>query len=167
MDDFYKNILLRKVFGFCEKEEFPPAEKLVIKMSEAVGFESVGMSVLRILKSVCFKFTAYSYSRKLLMEFSDIVPPRPLLLRTVREIRQIVGANVCCSGEMWMNQDHTHKSCWKMSNESGCLQVPVSKSGKVIMYYAGSADRGFVPEMLIFSSKSEINTDYHKEISNK
>lgn len=94
MDDFYKDILLRKVFCFCEREEFPPAEKLVIKMSEAVGFESVGMSVLRILKSVCFKFTAYSYSRKLLMEFSDIVALRALLLRTVHEIRQMYAVQV-------------------------------------------------------------------------
>jgi hypothetical protein len=154
MDGFYKNILHHKVFAFYEREEFAPAKKLVIKMSEAVGFGSGGVSVLRILKSVCFKFTACSYSRKLLMEFSDIVALGAVFLRTVHEIRQIVGANVYCSGETWVNQNHTHKSFWKMSGGSGSLQVPVSKGGGVIMYHAGSTDRGFVLEILIFPSKS-------------
>jgi hypothetical protein len=44
-----------------------------------------------------------------------------------------------------------------MSDESGNLEVPVSKGGRVIMYHAGSADRGFVSEMLIFPSKSKRN----------
>lgn len=73
------------------------------------------------------------------MEFSDIVALRAMFLRTVHKIRQIVDANVYCSGETWVNQNHTHKSCWKRSDESGSLQVPVSKGGRVIMYHAGSA----------------------------
>jgi hypothetical protein len=46
MDEFYKNILHCKVFAFCKREDFPPAKKLVIEISEAAGFENDGVSVL-------------------------------------------------------------------------------------------------------------------------
>jgi hypothetical protein len=61
---------------------------------------------------------------------------------------------------MCIRSDVRIKSCRKINDE-----LDSRKGGRGICH-VGSADGGFVPESkLIFRSKSESNTDYHRKIN--
>jgi hypothetical protein len=62
-------------------------------MNKAIGFEGDEASVLRILKSLAFKYARCSDGRKVLVEHSDVVVVRLVFLRTMHEIRQVVVVN--------------------------------------------------------------------------
>jgi hypothetical protein len=58
----------------------------------------------------------------------------------------------------------TPKSCWKICDDDDD-ELGGRKGGRGRYMYVGSADGGFVPESkLIFRSKSESNTDYHRKM---
>ena len=165
LDGFNKDVLRRTIFDMYTAGEFPTAEKLVVRMKEAVGFEGSARSMLRILKGMGFKYAKCNDGRKFLMERSDIAAARIKFLRQMHEIRQTGQTNIFYLDETWVNQNHTRSQCWKMSDGSGGLKVPIGKGGRLIVCHAGSATTGFIPESkLVFRSRKSTG-DYHSEMN--
>ena len=67
LDDFAKDVLRRTVLDMYIAGEFPTAHKVTNKMKEAVGFRGSSRSMLRILKSIGFKYAKCNDGRKFLM----------------------------------------------------------------------------------------------------
>ncbi|PSN54703.1 hypothetical protein C0J52_04890 [Blattella germanica] len=158
-----RSLLLKSMISI---KEFPTAFKLVSKLKDAIQFEGSKWSMLRILKKMGFKYRKCNDGRKLLMERTDIVAARTHFLKTMHKVRQEGNLKVFYLDETWVNQNHTRKACWQMSDGRGGLKVPVGKGGRLIVCHAGSAT-GFVPECkLIFRSKSKnISSDYHNDMT--
>jgi hypothetical protein len=58
------------------------------------------------------------------------------------------------------------KSCWKISDSSDGLRMPISKGGHLTVCHTGSEATGLIPERkLIFSSRSNDSTQHHSEIN--
>lgn len=167
LDDFNKSVLRRTVLDMYREGEFPTAKKLVKKMNEAVGFEGSETSMLRIMKGIGFTYKKCNDGRKMLMERTDIVAARTQFLRKMHGIREEGTSKIFYLDETWVNQNHTRKYCWKMSDGTGGLKVPVGKGGRLIVCHAGSAETGFIPQCkLIFKSKGKnTSTDYHSDMN--
>jgi hypothetical protein len=68
----------------------------------------------------------------------------------------------------WVNQNHTRKSCLKLSNGSGSLMDLIGKGGRIIVCHAGSATTELIPESKsIFHFKLKASTDYHNEMTSQ
>lgn len=149
------------------KGEYPTATKLVIRMKEAENFNGSKSTMLRILRGLGFKYRRTNDGRKLLMERSDIVAARTVFLRVMHDIRQAGTSRIYYLDETFVNQNHARSMCWKMSDGSGGLKVPVVKGSRLIVLHAGSADTGFIPQSkLIFkASKSKNSDDYHSDMT--
>lgn len=87
-DEFDLCVLRRKVLEFYDRGEFPTAKKLVCEMKESIGFIGSETSMLRILRSLGFKYRKCNDGRKFLMERSDIAAARIVFLRKMHEIRE-------------------------------------------------------------------------------
>ena len=57
------------------------------------------MSMLRVLKSIGFKFAKCKDGRRFLLERGDILAARLTFLRTMREIRKNASTNIYYLGE--------------------------------------------------------------------
>jgi hypothetical protein len=64
----------------------------------------------------------------------------------MHKIRQGGAANMYYLDEMWVNQNNICKSCWKGSERSSVLEVPIGKGSRLIIHHAGSANRSLVME---------------------
>lgn len=166
LDEFDLCVLRRKVLEFYDRGEFPTAKKLVCEMKESIGFIGSETSMLRILRSLGFKYRKCNDGRKFLMERSDIAAARIVFLRKMHEIRESGNIRIFYTDETWLNQNHTRKQCWQNSDGSGGLKVPTGKGGRIIICHAGSAETGFIPQSkLVFRSKTKSDTDYHGEMN--
>lgn len=167
LDDFNKNVLRNKIFDMYNNGQFPTAEKLVLEMKNSIGFQGGCWSMLKILKSMGFKHRKSNDGRRFLLERSDIVAARMRFLREMHEIRQAGSSQIYYLDETWVNQNHSRSRCWKMSDGSGGLKVPIGKGSRLIVCHAGSAVSGFIPQSkLIFRSKSKCkSSDYHSEMT--
>jgi hypothetical protein len=166
-DNFNKDVLKRKIFDKKAAGEFPTGERLVVKMNEAVGFKGSARSMLRILKIIGFKYARCNDGRMFLMERSNIAAARALFMRTMHNIEQAGHTNINYLDETLVKKNHARKSCWKLSDGSGGLKVPVVKGGHLIICHTGSAASGFIPQSkLDFRSneKSVSASDYHCEV---
>ncbi len=152
LDEFDRSLLRRKVLEFYNKGQFPTAKKLVQEMKQAMGFAGSQSSMLRILKSLGFKYRKSNDGRKFLMERNDIAAARTVFLRTMHDLgNSTEDRTVYYLDETWLNQNHTNAYCWQNADSSGGFRVPTGKGERLIICHAGSAKTGFVPLAPIFS----------------
>jgi hypothetical protein len=114
--------------------------------------------MLRILKKMDLGHKRWNDGRKFLRVQSDTVVLMAVFLHKMQKSRQNGRACIYYLDDTWVNQNHTRETCWKMSDGSVGLRVPVC--------HAGSAATRFSPERkLIFRSKSKALIYYHNEIT--
>jgi hypothetical protein len=90
------------------------------------------------------------------MQWSVTVGARAVFLSRIHEIRQSGWACIYYLEEMWVNQNHNRKRCWKVDDCSGSLRV----------CHAESVAMGFIPDRKVFCcSKLKTLTVHHNEVT--
>ncbi|XP_039282804.1 uncharacterized protein LOC111061493 isoform X6 [Nilaparvata lugens] len=166
LNDFEKQVVRDTVFQYYDIGEFPTANKLRIDLEQKIGYSGSEDSVLRLLKSLGFKFRKFNDGRKYLMEHQDIAASRATFLRKMHSIRN-ESRPIVYLDETWVSQNHTDQYIWQNSNNSGGLKVPTGKEERLIIAHAGSATTGFIPDAKLVFREGERtqNCDYHSEMN--
>ncbi|KAK6171469.1 hypothetical protein SNE40_019655 [Patella caerulea] len=133
-------------------------------------------TLYRAISEMGFKYYR-NHGKRYAKETVDIVAARNSYLRNLRKYRS-EGYEIIYLDETWVNANHAIHGTWT-ENRKGPLGIilpncnecdrfiPSGKGSRLIILDAGSADRGFVPDVgQVFLSKTK-STDYHDEMNGK
>lgn len=167
MDDFNKEVVRKAVLVYYQRGEFPTLRKIKADLMEKINYSGSLVSVLRLLKSLGFRYRKCNDGRKFLMERQDIAASRAIFLRKMHDERLHGTRPIVYLDETWVCQNHTKQYIWQDSKNNGGLKVPTGRGTRLIISHAGSASTGFIPDAkLVFrGGKKSGHSDYHTEMN--
>jgi hypothetical protein len=173
IDDFFKNVIRRKVHSFYFKKEIPTLNKILSELSEDNDLPKISRSKLwAVLRELNFCWEKQN-RKSVLIDKDEIICWRRSYLRSIRKFRD-EGRNIYYLDETWVNEGYTVTKVWQDKNVKSFRQAfldglstgfkaPSGKGRRLIVTHIGSAS-GFVDGgLLLFESKN--TGDYHEDMN--
>ena len=167
IDEFDIDIIMRTIRKLWDNKEPVFLMKLLKLLYKEHDMEISKMTLYRVMKKKGLIFKNTRGNRKILMERADLQIERAKYLRNLKDFKEKDAFELNYMDETWVNANHTHSKEWVGGDESLGRVIPVGRGKRLIEVNAISSS-GLVPGCgLLFSSESDDNRDYHKEMNAK
>ncbi|XP_049771004.1 uncharacterized protein LOC126133111 [Schistocerca cancellata] len=172
VDDFDRNVILRKVHEFFFRNELPTIDKVLTVVNENADLGNFRRTTFyKLLREMNFKYV-WRGRDSMLIDRDDIILWRRRYLRTIKRLRD-EGRPIYYLDETWVNAGHTRSYVWVddtinsskqafLSGLSTGSKGPSGRGKRLIIAHIGSK-AGFV-EGCLWTFESKKSGDYHEEM---
>ena len=164
-DSFQKDVIKRALYGFYERNETVTSKRLKILLEKKHDIVISKSTLVKMIKSLGFKYKKRSGNREVICERSDLVRARANYLHSIKAFRED-GYTIVYTDETWVNACHTAPLQWNPPDPKNARNIPTGRGRRLIVLHAGCAEKGFLDGCdLVFEAKSRDNRDYHTEMN--
>ena len=163
LDDFDMCTIRRTINEFYIYEKTVPTVKAVLKvLQQTINYKGKASSLLKVFKSLGFRWKKMRDNRRLLIEKREIRSARVAFLRSIKKYRQ-EGRTIVYTDETYIHSSHTMTSAWTDDSAYGYM-APTSKGQRLIIVHAGT-EKGFIPGAQLIFKSNQSTGDYHREMN--